>query len=208
MEKFEKEKEKDPYEMGYVPHTELGADSIKIQPQPQAGVLPGEMRFVAQPKYSLATTIRAENNKGDHAYVRLLDPDFIKDKVTIDIPFLDDPTGNGHFRRYLDELASFKEKKIKIDRLYCWCPQLSAQLDLFTLHVFESTENPNLFTDLKIIPLRPDPYQVRGDVICIEALGSDSFWLTEKTRIGFIVPAFAKMTLDLWTEDASDEMPL
>lgn len=156
-----------------------------------------------------ALRIRVKNEGEKHSYVQLLDPDFQKEKITIDIPIMDDPT-IGHLPKYRAFCNALKGKKISIGCTSLWSPSLTQHLDLFTLHVYDSTpaaNNPHAFSNLVILPARVDPFQMRVDTIWSD----QKFTLLESSRIAFLVPSYSTMMIDLYfdkIEPAVPDLPL
>lgn len=155
-----------------------------------------------------ALRIRIKNDGHQHAYINLLDPSWKKDLITIDIPVMSDPT-NGKLEKYGDLCESLKGKKSAIGGVWIWCPALALHLDLFTVHVYDTTpskEDPYAFCNLIILPARVDAYQMRNDIIWWP---EPKFALLESTRMSFILPAHSTMVIDLYidkTEDVDKEI--
>jgi hypothetical protein len=158
-------------------------------------------------------TIRINNANNHPAFVILLDPDFEKPGVLIDIPEMDDPT-YGHPRSYKGFMESLKGTPTQphpegeptlspswpVGGLYLWSPNLAANLDLYTMHCFDAGKQEGEFDHLRIIRPRLQPDQVRDDVVVLTSLRRhERFALSHLTRISIIIPAFTKMILELYS---------
>lgn len=143
-------------------------------------------------------TYRIENGTTNPAYIRLFDDGWEKEGVLIDVPAMDDPT-IGH-PQPIHSAAYFTGKGLVLQDIYIWCPYLRTQLDLFTLHFYESGEDPDVFEKLQVISPRYDPYQSIQDVIIISL--EKEILLTERTRVAFIMPAVIKAVIDFHVAEA------
>lgn len=139
--------------------------------------------------------IIVENGRENPAYVRLLDPLWQKDKVSIRSGHMDDPT-SGHLpdvNEFLREaIAAQPNSSLVVRDLFLWSPSLPSHAELFTLHVYEDA-GKDVFDDLRLFFLLVDAYQVRPDVIEWKDV---DLVLKRTTRISFVMPAYSKMLLD------------
>jgi hypothetical protein len=154
------------------------------------------MAKLGRPKRVTSTfRIIVENGRENPAYVRLLDPAWQKEKVSIRSGHMDDPT-SGHLpnvNEYLQEaMAQQPDGALTVRQLFLWSPALPSHAELFTLHVYEDVGKAS-FDDLRLLFFLVDPYQVRPDVIEWKEI---DLVLKPTTRISFMMPAYNKMLLD------------